>query len=148
MALEIPAKSRLPIVLAYTKSFVGMPYIWGGAHPSLGYDCSGLVQEFLAAGGLDPAGDQTAQSLYSTMKDSCKILLKSETEAGALVFFGNDFSNLTHVAFAIDERHMIEAGGGGRSTKTVQDAIARVAFVRVRPIDSRKDFVACLLPKY
>lgn len=113
-----------------------------------GYDCSGLVQEFLSCVGLDPKGDQTAQTLFAIMKESCTLLAKPEIEAGGIVFFGHGINTIEHVAFAVDERHMIEAGGGGRTTRSLREAIAQGAFVRVRPIESRQDFVACLLPKY
>jgi cell wall-associated NlpC family hydrolase len=139
--------SKLGIILAYSKSFVGLPYIWGGQHPSQGYDCSGLVQELLASVGFDPPGDQTAKTLYFTLSanQSCDA---SEPVAGSLLFFGTHLETISHVAFAIDDSHMIEAGGGGRNTIDVKSAIARQAFVRVRPISSRKDLIACLLPKY
>lgn len=139
--------TRLGVVLNYSTMFIGLPYIWGGSHPSQGYDCSGLVQEILASVGFDPIGDQTAQTLYNSLLNSC-ILLGKVPQAGAILFFGSSLNEITHVAFAIDDRHMIEAGGGGSTSKTVKDAIGQGAFVRVRPIASRKDLVACLLPKY
>lgn len=137
---------RLSIVQNYAAKFLGLPYIWGGSHPSLGYDCSGLAQEILAAIGIDPPGDQTAQTLFSSLKNDTTNVIKPE--AGSFLFFGSSITNITHVAFALDELHMIEAGGGGSSCKTVQDAIKHNAFVRVRPIAHRKDLLACLLPRY
>lgn len=140
------ASSKLLLALGYAKTFLGLPYIWGGSHPSLGYDCSGLVQEILASVGLDPWGDQTAQTLYTELKRAYPA--DKTPQAGCILFFGSNTQAITHVAFAIDELHMIEAGGGDRTTQSVKEAIGQNAFVRVRPIKNRKDLVACLLPKY
>lgn len=140
--------SKLAVVLEYTKAFLGKPYIWGGSHPSLGYDCSGLVQEILASVGLDPFGDQTAQTLYHALKQSDEFTDIIKPQPGTVLFFGSKTSGITHTAFAITSEHMIEAGGGGSKTITVKDAVHQQAFVRVRPISHRKDLVASLLPKY
>ena len=143
--------SRLGIILEYSKRFVGIPYIWGGSHPSYGMDCSALVQHLLASVGFDPPGDQTAQTLYYSLKSLgfCdEIQTDAEKKPGVVLFFGTSLQTICHVALAIDPQHMIEAGGGGRNTVDVKSAIAREAFVRVRPIANRKDLVACLLPKY
>ena len=138
--------SRLSIAQNYASKFIGLPYIWGGSHPSQGYDCSGLVQEILASVGFDPRGDQTAQTLHDILLNSCSESLRPQV--GSILFFGSGIKNITHVAFAIDDLHMLEAGGGGSSCVSVKDAIAHGAFVRVRPIANRKDLVSCLLPKY
>lgn len=140
------ALSRLNIVQNYAYRFLGLPYIWGGSHPSQGYDCSGLIQEILSSVGFDPIGDQTAQTFHDLIIKEAPSIPKPQ--AGAILFFGSGIKNLTHVAFAIDELHMIEAGGGGPFCVTVKDAIAHGAFVRVRPIAHRKDLMDCLLPKY
>lgn len=140
--------SRVEIAVDYAKRFIGRPYIWGGSHPSLGYDCSGFVQEILASVGFDPKGDQTAQTLFDHFQSIDKITPIAKPETAAILFFGNSTRKITHVSFAIDELHMIEAGGGGSKTLTVKDAVKDEAFIRIRPIFNRKDLVACLLPKY
>jgi hypothetical protein len=43
---------------------------------------------------------------------------------------------------------MIEAGGGGRTTQTYQDAIRDRAMVRRARINSRKDLMAVCFPEY
>lgn len=131
------------ILSQYALQFVGIPYVWGGAHPSNGLDCSGLVQIILQAAGLDPKGDQTAQGLYDWCVQSKYPQLIQE---GSIVFFGK--KPITHVAYCLNADLMIEAGGGGHNTISVQDAIRHEAFVRVRPIASRVDFSAAFLPQY
>src|SRR3990172_6729299 len=117
-------------LLEYAKSFIGLPYRWGGDDPIEGMDCSGLVQEILASVGMDPPGDQTAQKLYDHFSLHGKIGVYGEELVGALAFFGPDNKHISHVAFCIDQYRMIEAGGGGSQTKTREDAAKQNAFVR------------------
>lgn len=129
----------------YALSFLGQPYAWGGDDPVDGYDCSGLVQEILASVGADPAGDQTAQTLYEHFRRQGRI---TTPQLGALVFYGENRNAITHVAFCLDRHRVIEAGGGGSKTKTRADAARQNAFVRIRPYDHRKDVLAVWMPEY
>lgn len=133
------------LAIDYAERFIGKPYIWGGDDPIRGFDCSGLVQEILAAVGLDPAGDQNAEALYQYFKVHGKVC--EVAEAGALAFFGKG-PVATHVAFCIDGSRMVEAGGGGSKTLTEADAIKQNAYVRIRPVDRRKDIRGYLMPLY
>ena len=73
--------------------------------------------------------------------DLIDVMLTMPDKVMITVFFGKDADHITHVAVAIDVRLMIEAGGGGSKCKTVSTS---TGFVRVRPIDGRKDLVAVL----
>jgi len=134
-------------LIDYAKSFVGTPYIWGGDDSIKGYDCSGVVQEILASAGQDPPGDQTSQGLYDYYETNGRYGMHGPEFAGALVFYGKNSKNITHVAFAIDQYRMIEAGGGGKHVKTVEDAIKYNAFIRMRLI-REKNRVAIIKPHY
>lgn len=135
----------MKILEKYAMSFLGKPYIWGGDDPS-GFDCSGLVIELLQSCGLLPHRfDTPSQGLYDI------FINKGDTKAkgfGALVFFGKSKTRITHVGFMIDEFRMIEAGGGGKHIKTMQDAIKYNAFIRIRPIKIRRDLIAIVKPHY
>ena len=134
----------IQIAIQYAFSLLGLPYRWGGDDPMGGFDCSGLVQEILASVGLDPAGDQSAQMLY----DYFKPISQSVMSPGALAFYGKDVKSITHVAYIVGGRSVIEAGGGGSATTSLDSAIKQNAYTRVRPIDHRKDRVAVLMPRY
>lgn len=136
----------MQILIQYALQFVGLPYKWGGDDPILGFDCSGFVQELLAAVGLDPAGDQTAQALYDIFKSKAGSAMVQDE--GSLLFFGKSVKEITHVAFAITPLLMIEAGGGGSKTNSAQDAAAQNAYLRIRPISRRSDLVASIRPFY
>ena len=129
----------------YALSFVGTPYVWGGSHPALGFDCSGLVQELLRSVGLDPPGDQTAQALFNHFE---KNSTWNARQMGSLAFFGSSPAAISHVAMLLEPYRMIGAGGGGSKTLTALDASRDNAFVRVRLVSSRKDLVAVLKPNY
>jgi len=127
----------------YALKFVGRPYIWGGDGSGAkfnGWDCSGLVLECLWAFGILPKGDMTAQGINDILYDMGwrqGLYIKE----GDVLFFGKDLHHITHVAIAIDNYLMVEAGGGGSKCKT---PAASTGMVRVRPIASRKDLVAAL----
>jgi cell wall-associated NlpC family hydrolase len=135
----------LKTMIAYAMTFLNQPYKWGGDDPVEGYDCSGLVQDILASVGCDPPGDQTSQGLYNHF---AMHGVQSRAGAGALVFYGKNNGNITHVAFMIDDRRIIEAAGGDRRTQTREDAASQNAFVRIRPYTYRRDVVAIMMPAY
>jgi len=125
-------------------SFLGIPYRWGGDDPMSGFDCSGLCQEILAIVGMDPPLDQTANALYQHFR----LHGVEQWGFGALAFFGDVSLRMTHVGFCLNNEIMLEAGGGGSATKTEKDAAKTNAFVRLRPIETRRDLRIVLMPKY
>ena len=135
----------MEVVTNYALSFVGTPYRWGGDDFS-GMDCSGFAQEILSAAGEDPPGDQTSQGLFDHFQ--AKGFLNPRKRAGALCFYGQSATKITHVAFALNDYQVIEAGGGGSRTKTEADAIRDNAYVRVRLINRRSDLVSIIRPMY
>lgn len=130
----------------YAFKQVGKAYIWGGDDPMKGFDCSGLVIEVLKSCGMLPHKfDTTAQGLYDRF---LPIGISSEKTLGSLIFYGKSVKKITHVTLGLDSFRMLEAGGGGSKVLTVADAIKHNAFSRIRPIASRSDLVAVILPKY
>lgn len=135
-------------LLDYAKSFIGIPYRYGGNSHLLGFDCSGYALEIMRAAGYVKSGqDMSANDLYKFIEPYCSTL-DSVPRAGALVFFGESVTKITHVGFALDGYLMLEAGGGDSQTLELKDAIARNAFIRLRPIRYRKDYLTCLNPRY
>lgn len=132
--------------IAYCKTHLGKPYIWGSDGPDT-FDCSGFAQFVLQEINLDPKGDQTAHSLYLHFKQSQNGTVVATGQCGALVFYGKS-NRITHVAICISNAEIIEAGGGGSRTTTVDAARKQKAEVRMKPINRRKDIVAIVLPKY
>lgn len=102
-----------------------------------GFDCSGLIVEVLQAVGLIPhRSDFTAAALY----EKFKMGAVAEGYAGCLVFwYSGDAEKIVHVEMMVDDFHIVGVSGGGLKTKTVADAIAQNAFVKMRPIGYRGD---------
>ena len=145
----VPKKRGLPpvnLLVQYALSFVGTPYKWGGSNSLEGLDCSGLVQSILASAGIDPPGDQTAQSLFDHFDKLGAT--PNRHGPGSLAFYGQSVTKITHVAFMLDTYRVLEAGGGGHLTLTFEDAARQSALIRIRKINHRNDLVAVLRPSY
>lgn len=135
------------LIRQYALQFVGLPYIWGGDDPIIGFDCSGFVQEILSAFGAHPSPgtDLTAQGLYNALSKTGQY---NSTQIGALAFYGKSHLAINHVTMIIGPGLMIEAGGGGSSVTDSTKAASQNAYIRIRPLKRRSDLVACILPKY
>lgn len=131
----------------YALKFVGRPYIYGGDGSGKsygGFDCSGLVLECLWAFGLLPGKDLTAQGIHGALiKKSVPRMPRMYISADDVLFFGKDDRHITHVAIALDNNFMVEAGGGNSKCRTPGSS---TGMVRVRPISSRKNLVSALRP--
>ena len=136
----------MQVLIAYALQFVGIKYFFGGDDPVGGFDCSGLVGELLLAAGVLPFGTRlNAQGLYDRFSKDGSI---NQWGVGALVFYGSDLAHVSHVGFCLDSYVMIEAGGGDSTTTTDAEDIKRNAFVKVRPIKYRRDFLCVIKPGY
>lgn len=125
----------------YILKMVGIPYKWGGDDPILGFDCSGLVMEFLSAFYPVKLNDMNSTALYEYFK-SQKV---ESISFGCLIFYGNPIS---HVAIALDDELIIEAGGGDSKVNYPTDAAKRNAYVRIRRYNRRNDMVGIVKPSY
>lgn len=138
----------MEILKAYALSFVGVPYIWGGAHPAFGLDCSGFVQVVLRSAGEDPPGDQSAQAIFDHFEAGMNGSRVAGPQTGTLAFFGKSSTQITHIGFCLDQYRMVHASGGDSTCVSVEAAIKKEAFIRVDLISYRKDLVGFLKPYY
>jgi hypothetical protein len=75
--------------------FHGVPYLWGGRTP-LGFDCSGFVQQTLAAIGTDVPRDAHEQFVASR-----PIRGAGFVRPGDLLFFASRGTRMSHVGIAL-----------------------------------------------
>ena len=92
---------RYSSVVGIAEQYLGVPYRWGGASPSTGFDCSGLVMYVYAQVGVSLAHYTVAQWNYP---DSVSVS-RSQLEPGDLVFF----AGLGHVGIYVGNGQFIHA---------------------------------------
>ena len=95
-----------PEVVAIAARYLGIPYVWGGASPSQGFDCSGLVMYVYAQVGIGLSHGATDQQ-YASSPVPLNAL-----QPGDLVFYGNAGYSY-HVAIYVGGGRTIEAARTG-----------------------------------
>lgn len=95
---------------AYT--YNGYPYVWGGASPSNGFDCSGLVYYIAKCFGYSIPHGSTSQYSYGTYVE------KSDLQPGDFVFFENTYTEgISHVGIYLGDGDFIHASGSETGVK-------------------------------
>ena len=90
------SSGKRDVVVQYSKTFLGVPYKYGGTNDK-GFDCSGFSGHVLKEAGVDIPRTSRDQATFSK-----KISLK-EAKKGDLLFFGKSNSSIHHVGVVISE---------------------------------------------
>lgn len=119
-----------PEVVDIALTYLGVPYVWGGASPA-GFDCSGLCQYVYAQIGISLPRTSAAQYRAGTHIPPDRLDL---LRPGDLVFFGTDGdpSRVHHVGIYVGNGDFVHAPQVGDVVK-VSSLTARIA--------SRGDYV-------
>ena len=105
--IHVPPSGIGTTVVAIAERYLGIPYVYAGASPSGGFDCSGLVMYVFAQVGI-PLPHYAASQYGYGMPVS-----KDQLEAGDLVFF----DGLGHVGIYIGGGNFIHAPHTGDVVK-------------------------------
>ena len=120
-------------VIAYAKTLLGKPYVWGAQGPN-SFDCSGFTYYvFKNKAGVVLPRTSSAQSKYGT------YVSKSNLKAGDLVFFdtnGANDGNVSHVGMYIGNGQMIHASYGQKKIviANFNDSYYQKAYVNARRV--------------
>ena len=82
--------------LALFKTYIGVPYVWGGK-TNFGYDCSGFTQTFFKT-----LGYSLKRDAYQQAAEGAEVILLSEAKSGDLAFFDNAEGRITHVGIVLE----------------------------------------------
>jgi cell wall-associated NlpC family hydrolase len=110
--------------------YLGVPYVWGGAVPSTGFDCSGLTAFVYAQLGVNLPHYAAAQFAAYPRLDPTQL------QPGDLVFFEPKLDGPGHVALYIGNDRIIEAPHTGALIRIVSfsGTAAKLGFLgAVRP---------------
>ena len=101
-----PNRSLGQQIADYAVSYVGHNYVWGGASPSTGFDCSGLVTYVMRQFGI-----RVTRSASGQYRDNGTHIDRSELVPGDLVFFSTNGRSVTHVGIYIGDGRFVHASG-------------------------------------
>jgi peptidoglycan DL-endopeptidase CwlO len=110
----VPA-AQLDIVLRAAMSRQGMPYVWGGAGPTV-FDCSGLIQWSFAQAGITMPRVAADQALTGP------AVPVSQLRPGDLIFYHTDPTAptyISHVTMYLGNGWMIQAPEPGMNVEVV-----------------------------
>jgi cell wall-associated NlpC family hydrolase len=102
-----PDGSKASQVIAIAMQYLGVPYVWGGASPSQGFDCSGLTTYVFAQIGISLPHHAASQYNYGTP------VSQDDLQPADLVFF----NGLGHMGMYIGGGQFIHAPHTGDVVK-------------------------------
>lgn len=95
----------------HAAQLVGKPYRYGGASPSTGFDCSGLVQwSYAQAGRKLPRSTDDQRTVAYRIK-------VSELRRGDLIFFDQEGKKHSHVGLYVGNGEFVHAPSSGKRVR-------------------------------
>ena len=97
-------------IVEYAKTFIGVPYVYGGSSPS-GFDCSGFTSYIYKQFGVN---------LYRVANDQAKngyVVERDELIPGDIILFARNGSYINHVGIYVGNNSFIHAPQTGRNVE-------------------------------
>ena len=114
--VEEPSFTHNPVtaqtIVDTAMQYLGVPYVWGGTSPDVGFDCSGLV--YYVYGQYGYSLNRVAQSMYYNGVD----VDLNDLQAGDILLFGSSVYNIWHAAIYIGGGNFIHAPYSGAVVST------------------------------
>ena len=128
---EYPTARRAELGEAYIReelvrsaqSFLGVPYLWGGASVETGFDCSGLTMTVYQLNGFDLPRTSREQFAVGHPVD------RSSLEKGDLLFFSRGGGKVSHVGIYAGNGRFIHAAGRGKRIR--MDILSKGQYSRI-----------------
>ena len=99
-------------IVKTARSFIGVPYLWGGVDVDRGFDCSGLTMTIYQLNGLDLPRTSLEQVDAGTPVD------RDDLSKGDLVFFRTTGrGKVSHVGIYVGDGLFIHAPGKGKNIR-------------------------------
>jgi len=98
-------------LLKTARSFIGVPYLWGGASSDTGFDCSGLAMTVYQLNGFDLPRSSNEQFAAGVPVERDHLL------KGDLVFFVTSGDKASHVGVYAGDGYFIHAPGRGKTIR-------------------------------
>ena len=130
---------RIEAMIAYARSTIGAPYVWGAAGPTArGFDCSGLVIQATQAAGLDigsvnpvlhaQPGVLSTALLYNDA--TIQHVPFAQRKRGDLIFWSNS-SGGNHVAIYLGNDRVLESTPPATREASINAVPGRVRWAQV-----------------
>ena len=123
-AYEIPPEAlsdpKFAALIAEANKYLGLPYVWGGSKPGIGFDCSGFVCWVLNHSGAASVGRTNARGLYK----KSTVVSRENAHPGDLIFFTGARAAeighpVTHVGIYVGNGMMLHCAGNGVEYKSI-----------------------------